>query len=247
KSEQLSILHQLTKDNWPVIDEVELAITLYTPMLVMPFFMNKIRSIRLASAGMHESGFAFLGNLVLPRTELRHYYEETSMRSLARSHFLALSDSCLTVIGAGPLALIKSSRKKYNFSYLERLLLFSCTIPLSIILKDVPKLRFSCHVIVDDEAITGISTGQLGRCLTKLRIGAHGNAEEILNMLEVRHRKAARIIRNSRSSEEDVNIMRVVEVDGFGQVSGAACCIETFGHFIPDATAITLSTTYCGS
>ena len=110
-------------------------------------------------------------------------------------------------------------KRQYNLHGLE-VVIFSdgCSLPLSTILKDaleLRKLEVPENASLDDEAITGIATGELGRHLKALGICGRRDIDKILGMVEQRQRTVAKIVQKGHSSWKDqISLLTKVELDG---------------------------------
>ncbi|KAF8633588.1 hypothetical protein AX15_001381 [Amanita polypyramis BW_CC] len=107
--------------------------------------------------------------------------------------------------------------QRYNFHRLQKLTLNGCALRLSTLLKDAPELHYldiSEEIIIDNEAIAGVSAGYLGRFLTVLRTFGDTYVHDVLDMAEARHKNATRIIETSSSSKEDITILKYISAGG---------------------------------
>ena len=105
-------------------------------------------------------------------------------------------------------------KQQCNLHRLEDVDFSGCNIPVSTLLKDAPLLR---HISlksgkkIDDEAVEGISTGVLGRCLRKLDLRCYASdIEKILTMLEARQKRVKmQVERGCRLESEFTGIKEV--------------------------------------
>jgi hypothetical protein len=86
-------------------------------------------------------------------------------------------------------------------------------LPLSTILRDAPKLHelwLPERAILDDGAIGGIATGDLGRHLKILYICGICDIDEILRMLEQRRRTVAKIVQEANNWKDQMSLLTEV-------------------------------------
>ena len=113
--------------------------------------------------------------------------------------------------------------QQYNMQNLREItFLGSFTLALSIssILRNAPMLRSLTarrDAVMDDQAITGISDGTLGRCLQRLEISAAGDLWEVLDMVAARKKKVDETIKNGCSWKDEISLLKeIVFVEDFG-------------------------------
>ncbi|KAK2459969.1 hypothetical protein APHAL10511_007975 [Amanita phalloides] len=89
-------------------------------------------------------------------------------------------------------------------------------IPLSRVLMDAPMLQTLCissDIMIDDRAIIGLSTAQLGKHLQDLYIYCDpDDVDEVLRMLEARVRISRKSVESSRNWEDVVTFLRNVGI-----------------------------------
>jgi hypothetical protein len=109
-------------------------------------------------------------------------------RLLQAFHFPNLQELQIRKLESLTPKVYSTIRGQYHLGSLEEIDFDSgYHLPVSLILKDAPRLRriaLQSDVILDREAIEGLSTGTLGRCLKSLKLGGvECNVDEILSML----------------------------------------------------------------
>ena len=110
-------------------------------------------------------------------------------------------------------------KRQYNLQGLQEVrFIGGFMLPVSYILCNSPILQLLSlgrDAIIDDEAITGISSGTLGKCLKRLefRAACKRDVEEMLGMAEARKRTADRLIANGCTGKEEITILSYMEID----------------------------------
>ena len=111
-------------------------------------------------------------------------------------------------------------KRQYNLQKLQEVGFLGCfTLPVSFVLYNSPmlhSLRLDYDAILDDDAITGISNGTLGRFLKVLELSTacDRDIEEVLGMANARKKTVDRLIENGCTWKEEVTVLSYIEIDG---------------------------------
>ena len=113
-------------------------------------------------------------------------------------------------------------KRQYNLQRLEEVGFLGTSgfiLPVSSVLYNSPMLRLlqlERDAIFDDEAITGISNGTLGRLLKKLELttSCDRDIEEVLGMVEARKKTVDRLIENGCTWKEEITVLSQITIDG---------------------------------
>ena len=106
--------------------------------------------------------------------------------------------------------------RQYNMPRLQEVYFFGHFVPpISSILQNMPMLRLLLagpDIILDDEALIGISNGALGRFLQTLTINVTDDFGEVLNMIEARKRTVDELLEKGCSWREEIAILKDITV-----------------------------------
>ena len=113
-------------------------------------------------------------------------------------------------------------KRQYNLQRLEEVGFLGASgfiLPVSSVLYNSPMLcllQLERDAIFDDEAITGISNGTLGRLLKKLELttSCDRDIEEVLGMVEARKKTVDRLIENGCAWKEEITVLSQITIDG---------------------------------
>ncbi|KAK2467437.1 hypothetical protein APHAL10511_000672 [Amanita phalloides] len=142
------------------------------------------------------------------------------------SHFACPGLTNLTLIGSALWTdeTFEIIKQQYNVKQLHEIQFQGCPLPVSSILMVTPLLRTLSLLkttTVDDDAVTGISNGTLGRHLRKLYIYATGKVvDEIIEMVEIRKRMADMLIENGCNWREAITVLTEITIEGCGFLIG---------------------------
>ncbi|KAK2462361.1 hypothetical protein APHAL10511_005667 [Amanita phalloides] len=107
-------------------------------------------------------------------------------------------------------------RQQYNFRELEEIEFVGCGLSVASILKEAPMLRvlsLSEEVIIDDDAIAGLSNGTLGRHLRNFFIHVPDIADALLEMVEKRKKLVDELVETGCNWREAVTLLKEVQIN----------------------------------
>ncbi|KAK2464372.1 hypothetical protein APHAL10511_003518 [Amanita phalloides] len=201
---------------FPITDSIPIiAVLRQTPML---------QSLNFIFTLYKKHPLGHLGELIMPC--LRTMVLEVGARDLDKvlCNFTCpvLVNFTLTSPGSWTDETFEIIKRQYNMRGLLEIKFGGCHLPISVILKGAPLLRAlyvnsSGDTTMDDDAITGISNGTLGRHLRRLLIKAYGIEDKIIEMVETRKRMADGLIENGCNWREAITVLTEVKVRWHGE------------------------------
>ena len=187
-----------------------------------------LQSLSLTIIRSHlNSSFSSLEDLTLP--SLSDFSLYIGVEIALDEILCSFTFPCLTkfTLGSGLACWTRKTfsilAQQYNMQNLHEVRFsggFALTLSISPILRNAPMLRslsVRWDTILDDQAITGISDGTLGRCLQRLEIPAAIDLGEVLDIAIARKKKVDEMIKNGCSWKEDIALLKEIKfVRNFG-------------------------------
>ena len=128
----------------------------------------------------------------------------------------SLTEFSLAIEGNWTSETFEVLKRQYNMQELrEARFKGDFALPVSAFLCDAPMLHslsLGRNAIMDDEAVTGISNGTLGRFLRKLNLNVACDVGEVLGIVEARKNVVDGLIKNGCSWREEITVLKDVTV-----------------------------------